>query len=46
VVHRAEVVPQIQRHFAGIFERELQAVSLDVLEQLLNEHESPVHAAI
>jgi lipoyl(octanoyl) transferase len=45
-VHRAEVILKIERHFAAIFDRELQTTSLDALEEILNDQESPVHAAI
>jgi lipoyl(octanoyl) transferase len=45
-VHRANVISQIERHFAGIFGRELQMVSFDALGRILNEQDSPVLAAV
>jgi len=46
IVNKSEVIPHIVRHFGGIFGREMESVSLDVLEEILHEQESPAHAAV
>ena len=43
-VRREEISPLIVRHFADVFSRDLQFISLDALEQTLHEQETPAHA--
>lgn len=46
IVHRIEVTPRIVQHFASIFERDMETVSLHALEEFLREQEAPTHAAV
>ncbi|HEV2420652.1 MAG TPA: lipoyl(octanoyl) transferase LipB [Candidatus Acidoferrales bacterium] len=45
-VHTSEVIPRIVQHFASVFEREMEAVLLDTVEEMLQEQEDPAHAAV
>ena len=47
VVLREEVAPRIVAHLGGVFERDMQPVSREILEDVLREHEeSAVHATV
>lgn len=46
VVDSHEVIPLIVQHFVDVFDREMETVSLCVLEEILREQEAPAHAAV
>jgi len=45
-IRRAEVAPKIVKHFAELFDREVQEVPRGTLDQNSQEQEAPAHAAV
>lgn len=46
IVPRHEAIPRVVEHFAGVFRREVETVSRNTLEEILQEQEAPAHAAL